>query len=594
MTSERIERRMAAILAADVVGYTRLMEKDEAGTLAALTGRRRDVVHPIVAKNQGRIFKVNGDGVLIEFSSAINAVQCAIEIQKGMAEANGDVPDERHIVLRIGVDLGDVMVGGSDVYGEGVNIACRLESVADPGGILVSSTVHDFVRNKICATFEDLGVQSLKNITQPIRAFRVVEVPSVFVVAGMTANSKPAVAVLPFANKSDDPAQDYFADGITEDITRELARFRSLLVISPESITGYKKRSVSSETAGRELGVEYLVAGSVRRSRDRVRINVQLIESESGKHLWDERYDRSMTDIFEIQDEVAQNIVANVAGRLEDASSDCARRKNATGLSIYDLLLQGNHFLHRGTKAGILHARELFDRAIAMEPTNARALVGLGYTYVVEAGYGWADNPQETARKVNEIAQKAIGLDHGDSEAHRILAWSHLHWNENFDLATSEIDHAIAINPNDCKNYCFKGWLLICTGEQESSIVAAHEALRRNPLQPGDCLYTVGAAEYFSGHYEHALKIFAQIHPSHYVDVNAWMAACYAELGRAEDARRQADAFLHLAKDIEPGSPLRSSEAWRSFWTRFGAFKNAHQLEALLGSLSKAGLQVSA
>jgi len=594
MTSERIERRMAAILAADVVGYTRLMEKDEAGTLAALTGRRRDVVCPIVAKNQGRIFKVNGDGVLIEFASAINAVQCAVEIQKGMAEANDGVPDERHIVLRIGVDLGDVMIGGSDIYGEGVNIACRLESVADPGGILVSGAVHDFVRNKVCATFEDLGVQSLKNITQPIRAFRVVEVPAVFVAAGMTANSKPAVAVMPFANKSGDSSQDYFADGITEDITRELSRFRSLLVISPESIVGYKKRNVSSETAGRELGVHYLVAGSVRRSGDRVRINVQLMEAETGKHLWDERYDRSMTDIFEIQDEVAQSIVANVAGRLEDAASERLPRNNASSLSIYDLLLQGNHFLHGGTKTDICRARQLFERAVAMEPGNARAHVGLAYSYVIEAGFGWTENLQETARKVYEIAQKAVDLDHADSEAHRILAWSCFNWNGNFDLATSEIENAITINPNDCKNYCFKGWLLICAGEQESSIVAAHEALRRNPLQPHDCLYTVAVAEYFRGRYEEALKAFAQIHSSRYDDVNAWMAACYAELGRDADARLQAEEFLRLAETIEKGSPLQTPEAWRSFWTRFGTFKNADQFDMLLASLGKAGLQVGA
>jgi TolB-like protein/class 3 adenylate cyclase/Tfp pilus assembly protein PilF len=587
---------MAAILAADVVGYTRLMELDETGTLAALKGRRRTVAEPLIAENQGRIFKVNGDGVLVEFASAVNAVQCAIDIQQGMAAANEGVPAERQIILRIGVNLGDVMIEGGDVYGEGVNIASRLETLAEPGDILVSAATHEFVRNKIGASFEDLGLKNLKNISEPVHAFRVCEVPEVVAQrVPVPPADKPAVAVLPFANKSDDPGQDYFAEGITDDITRELYRFRSLLVIDPQSVAGYRKRTVSPQTAGRELGVHYLVEGSVRRAENRIRINVRLIEAETGKHLWDERYDRNMADIFEIQDEVAQSVVSNVAGRLDEASTERAVRLNSRAPSIYDLLLQGKHFMQSATRADTLHARELFDRALKIEPKNARVHVALARSYRTEAISGWSGDAKAAARKAYDFAQKAVGFDDTDSEAHLLLAWGHLRCNGSFDLASNQVESAIRINPNDCHNYCFKSWLLICVGDQESSIAAAKEALRRNPLQQNDCLYTIGCADFFCGRYEHALLSFSQISPSDYVEVNGCMAACYAELGRHREARQQAEEFKRLiqAMDMVP-PPLEKAESWRAFWTRYGAFKDQAQLDMLLTSLEKAGLSAPA
>jgi adenylate cyclase len=594
MIEPRTERRIAAIVAADVVGYTRLMEQDEAGTLAALKGRRRTVVEPIVARNQGRIFKVNGDGVLMEFGSAVNAVQCAIEIQRGMADANSDTPEDRHIVLRIGINLGDVMIDGRDVYGEGVNVAARLESIAEPGGILVSGSAHEFARNKVQARFEDCGIRGLKNVAEPVQAYRVLDVPEVSVASIAPPSERPSVAVLPFANKSDDPGQEYFADGITEDITTGLSRFRSLLVISPESIFTYKKRAATLRTVGRELGVHFVVEGSVRRAGERVRVTVQLIEAESGKHLWDERYDRPMEDIFAVQDEVVQSIVANVAGRLDDAGSERALRKHPRTLSIYDLLLQGRHFLNRGSKDDILRARDLFERAIAAEPDNARAYVGLAWTYAGETKSYWAAAPREAARKAFDAAQKAVDLDTGDSEAHLALAWGYFRSNSNFDLAASQVENAININPNDCGNYCFKSWLLTCAGETESGIACANEALRRNPLQRNDCLYTVAVADYLAGRYEHALTVFSQVSPSLFLEVHAFMAACYAELGRDKDARQEVEEFLRRAEQMDHGSPAVTDDSWRAYWTRYVPFKNAAQLEGLLESLRKAGLPARA
>ena len=405
---------------------------------------------------------------------------------------------------------------------------------------------------------------------------------------------RPSVAVLPFANKSDDPGQEYFADGITEDITTGLSRFRSLLVISPESIFTYKKRAATLRTVGRELGVHFVVEGSVRRSGERVRVTVQLIEAESGKHLWDERYDRPMQDIFAVQDEMVQSIVSNVAGRLDDAGSERALRKHPRTLSIYDLLLQGRHYLNRGSRDDILRARDLFERAIAAEPDNARAHVGLAWTYAWEAKSYWAAAPREAARKAFDAAQKAVDLDTGDSEAHLALAWGYFRSNSNFDLAASQVENAININPNDCGNYCFKSWLLTCAGETESGIACANEALRRNPLQRNDCLYTVAVADYLAGRYEHSLTVFSQVSPSFFLEVHAFMAACYAELGRDEDARRETEEFLRRADQMDHGSPAEDDDSWRAYWRRYMPFKNAAQFEKMLESFRKAGLPARA
>lgn len=286
MVEERTQRRLAAILAADVVGFSRLMETDESGTMAALKVRRKEVLDPLVSKHQGRIFKTTGDGVLIEFASAVNAVQCAVELQQGMAVANSGKPEDRHIVLRIGVNLGDVMVEGSDLYGDGVNIAVRLETIAEPGGILVSSTAHDHVGTRLKVGFKDMGVQALKNIAQPVHAYRVTGTPTIEVAAPKSVSDKPSIAVLPFINMSGDPEQEYFSDGLTEDIITELSRFKNLLVIARNSSFTFKGQAVDVKKVGRQLDAHYVVEGSVRRSGNRIRITAQLLETPTGKHLW--------------------------------------------------------------------------------------------------------------------------------------------------------------------------------------------------------------------------------------------------------------------------------------------------------------------
>ena len=345
MADERVHRRLAAIVAADVVGYSRLMERDEAGTLAALKARRRDVLDPLVARHHGRIFKVTGDGVLVEFASAVDAVQCAVDLQHGMAAANKDQPEDRHLVLRVGVNLGDVMVEGSDLYGDGINIAARLETLAEPGVILVSGTAHDHVRNKVAVDFDDLGAQNLKNMIEPVQVYRVsgTATPrSQAAVDKPLASSKPSIAVLPFVNMSGDPEQEYFADGITEDIITDLSRWQSLAVSSRNSTFQFKGKSVDIQRIGRELGARFLVEGSVRRMGERIRITAQLIDVETGNHLWAERFDRAMADLFAVQDEVVRTIVGTLVGRVYASGAERARRKPPSSMVAYDHVLRGN------------------------------------------------------------------------------------------------------------------------------------------------------------------------------------------------------------------------------------------------------------
>jgi TolB-like protein/class 3 adenylate cyclase len=380
MAEQRAQRRLAAILAADVVGYSRLMEIDEAGTLAVLKARRKDVLEPLVTEHQGRIVKLMGDGVFVEFASAVNAVTCAVALQKQMASANVGLPDDRHIVLRIGINLGDMMVEGTDLYGDGVNIATRLEGVAEPGGILISGTTYDHIKNKVQVGFDDRGTQTLKNIAEPVRVFSIAGTPRVSVPASKPAMDKPAIAVLPFANMSGDPAQQYFSDGITEDIITELSRFRELLVIASNSSFRYRDKAVDVTRVGRELGVTYVAEGSVRRSGQRVRITVQLLEATAGGHLWAEHYDREIEDIFVVQDEVVGTIAASLIGRIAAGSTTNAKRKPPQLRAAYDYFLHGRDLLRRYDWKG---AEPLLRRAIDLDPNYAQAHALLSMTLML-------------------------------------------------------------------------------------------------------------------------------------------------------------------------------------------------------------------
>ena len=380
-----VQRRLAAILSADVAGYSRLMGADEAGTLERLKALRAEVVDPVIAAHDGRIVKLMGDGALVEFASVVGAVECAVEVQRGLSERTAGEPEDQRIVFRIGVNLGDVIIDGDDIYGDGVNVAARLQEIAEPGGVCISGSVFDQVKGKVEAGFEDLGDQRVKNIAEPVRAYRwsdAIAAPAR--AAPLALPDKPSIAVLPFVNMSGDPEQEYFSDGITEDIITELSRFPTLFVIARNSSFHFKGKAVKVSEIGRDLGVQYVVEGSVRKVGNRVRVTAQLVEAMSGNHLWAERYDRELEDIFEVQDEVAHTVAATVSGRLDDAGAERARRRPTEDLAAYDLFLRAYQHVHRWTRADLAAARPLLEKALDLDPNIARAHAYLGFVHVAD------------------------------------------------------------------------------------------------------------------------------------------------------------------------------------------------------------------
>jgi adenylate cyclase len=592
MREQPTHRRLAALLAADVVGFSRLMERDETGTLALLKSRRREVLEPLVSKHQGRVFKFMGDGVLVEFMSAVNAVQCAIDLQRNMAEANGDLPDDRRIVLRVGVNLGDIIVEGSDLYGDGVNISCRLQGIAEPGGILISGTAFEYVRNKVKAIFEDLGSQTLKNISEPVRVYRVVGMPQVTVASPECASGTPSIAVLPFLNMSSDAEYEYFADGITEDIIIELSRFRSLCVIARNSSFVYKNRSVNVREIGRALGVQYIVEGSVRRVGEQVRVTAQLLESATGKHLWAERFDRKVEAIFGVQDEIMRTIVANLPSHVEGAERSRALQRPTESFSAYDHWLRGKHFLNKGRlKEEVLQARQHFETAIELDPGYAAAYVDLAKSYYAEYHSPWTASREAAAERIFELSRKAVQLDPHDSRTHLMLAWSYLNVKGDFDLARIQADEALTLNPNDYYNYCFGGWLNACSGNLGHAVACSTEALRRSPVVSDDCLEARLVAEYLDKNYQGSIMAFGRmVHPR--LSPFAWTAAAYAQLGRIEEARAMVDVFLNGIGELPWAPQADNPDGWRQYWAEEFPTKDTAAREHLFDGLRKAGLSL--
>jgi adenylate cyclase len=592
-----MERRLAAILAADVVGYSRLMESDEAGTLDALTSRWRHILTPLLAEHHGRVVKLMGDGVLAEFASAVNAVRCAVDLQKRMEGANAALAEDRRILLRIGINIGDVLVESGDLYGEGVNIAARLETMASPGGIWLSETVVNHVRNKIELEFEDLGQQTMKNIAQPVRIYRVAGVGAPAgatpesAVAGDQFPSRASVAVLPFINLGGEADQRYFSDGITVDILAGLSRFRQLLVITHHSSFQYRDKDVDVRQVARELGVRFVVEGSVRKAGNRLRIAVQLIEAATGNQIWAERFDRELEDVFTVQDEITQAIVASIAGRIEEADRRRALRKSAGNLTAYDLVLRGRDRLERGAREDVLAARALFEQSRELEPDYAEACICLGASYFYEAVSSWTEDSAAAAAKLLAFAEEAARLDPQDSRVHLCFSWAHWWIKGNYEMAEAQVDEAIALNPNALDNYCFKGWLSTCAGKLEQGIWCASQAIRRAPNMPEHCLTTRVIAEYLLGRFDQAITTFGRmLHPP--TPMFGWVAACYANLGRAVEAEAAIAEFRTRVAAEQPESSIDDAEGWRLYWSKRFPAKEPESTERLFAGLRKAGLPI--
>jgi len=545
------ERRLAAVLAADMVGYSRLMEVDETGTLARLKTHRIELIDPAIAKNRGRIIKTTGDGMLVEFHSVADAVLCAAEIQRRMARRNADVSPARWMQFRIGINLGDVIVEENDIFGDGVNVAARLEMLAEPGGIWVSGAVRDQVGQRLeDVEFEDLGDRSVKNIARPIRVFRVrleqqpktaPEDPKDAAVA-TAISKKPSIAVLPLVNMSGDPEQEFFADGLTEDIITELSRFHDLLVISRNSTFVYKGKAVKVQEVAREFGVDYLLEGSVRKAGGRIRVTVQLIDAETDRHIWAERYDRELEDIFAIQDEMTRAIVATLPGRVEAATHDRAKRKPTDNMAAYECVLAAKVLHHRSTREDNAEAQRLLNRALALDPNYAHAHAWkacvLGQTWV----YDWCSDRDATFQQVAAELEITLALDDNDSDVHRILAALNLNRDEH-DKAAYHQERALALNPNYDLVVVQQGELLTWLGRPEEGIDWIRKAMRLNPYHPERFWSHLGRACYCAEKYAEAVEAFSRItRPDH--THHAFLASTFAQMGNAVAAAAHAAEVL--------------------------------------------------
>ena len=545
------ERRLAAVLSADMVGFSRLMEVDETGTLARLKTHRLELIDPAIAKSRGRIIKTTGDGMLVEFHSIVDAVLCAAEIQRRMARRNADVPPARWMQFRIGINLGDVIVDDNDIFGDGVNVAARLQMLAEPGGICVSGAVREQVGQRLDdIAFEDLGEQSVKNIARPIRTFRVrldqgskgAPEGANDIAVATAVSKKPSIAVLPLVNMSGDPEQEFFADGLTEDIITELSRFHDLLVISRNSTFVYKGKAVKVQEVAREFGVDYILEGSVRKVGDRIRVTVQLIDAETDRHIWAERYDRQLEDIFAIQDEMTGAIVATLPGRVEAARHDRVKHKRTDNMMAYECVLAAKVLHHRSTQVDNAEAQRLLDRALALDPNYAHAHAWkacvLGQTWV----YNWCADRDATFRQVAAELEVTLALDDNDSDVHRILAALNLN-RADHDKAAYHQERALALNPNYDLVVVQQGELLTWLGRPEEGIDWIKKAMRLNPYHPERFWGHLGRACYCSEKYGEAAEAFSRItRPDH--THHAFLAATFAQMGNAVAAAAHAAEVL--------------------------------------------------
>ncbi len=549
MEMPSVERKLVAILAADMVGYSRLMEVDEAGTLARLKTHRLELIDPAIAKNRGRIIKTTGDGLLVEFHSVVDAVQCAAEIQLRMARRNADVSAARAIQFRIGINLGDVIVEGDDIFGEGVNVAARLEALAEPGAIYVSAAVRDQVGDRLEIAFEDLGEQSVKNIVKPVRVYRVAALKQGGAEADTSrglekTGAKPSIAILPFVNMSGDPQQEFFVDGLTEDIITELSRFRELLVISRNSVFVHKGKPVNVHEVAREFGVDYVVEGSVRKAADRIRVTVQLIDAETDTHIWAERYDRQLQDIFAIQDEVTSAIVATLSGRVEAATRGRVERKPTENMAAYEYLLTGKVLHHRSAREANVEALRMLNRAIELDPKYAHAHAWKGCVIGQSWVYGWCEDRDLALKQVAEELEIALSLDDNDADVHRILAALNLNL-DSHDKAAYHQERALSLNPNNDLIVVQQGELLTWLGRPEEGIVWIRRAMRLNPYHPERYWSHLGRAHYTARSYADAIESFSHITRPDFTH-HAFLAAASAQMGNNTAAEAHAREVVRL------------------------------------------------
>ena len=568
MAKESIERRLAAILAADIAGYSRLMGADEEGTLARLKAHRRELIDPKISEHRGRIVKTTGDGILIEFPSVIEAVSCAVAVQGGMAERNAGTPEEKRITFRVGVNLGDIIVESGDILGDGVNIAARLEGIAEPGGICISEDAFRQVRGKVDAEFTDIGEQSLKNIARPLRVYRVLPQQSAEARApALSLPDKPSIGVLPFANMSGDPKQEYFVDGMVEEIITALSRIRWLFVIARNSSFTYKGQAVDVKQVGRELGVRYVLEGSVRKAGGRVRITAQLIDALTGTHLWADRFDGSLEDIFDIQDKVASSVAGVIEPALLAAETARSASRPTNDLTAYDLYLRAYSLVWSSARK-IPEALRLTEQAIARDPRYGPALAWAAFCCYRLLLDDRSEDPAADRLKGADFARRALEVA-GDDPILANAALTLGYFGEDIGAMIALVDRSLALNPSFARGWHVSGVLRLYAGQPDVAIEHAEASLRLSPrARVGTSLVTIGAAHFFSRRFEEAvpkLLLAIQEDPTQPLPYR-YLAACYAHMGRPDDAREVVGRLRAITSVVIPdASHLRNAEH-RELW----------------------------
>jgi len=564
----------------DIVGYSRLMGLDEARTIARQKAHRESIIDPNITARGGRIVKSTGDGVLVEFTSVVDAVECAVKVQETIAESEADVPADQRIDYRIGINLGDIGIDGADILGDGVNVAARLEGLARPGGICISGTVYDHLAGKVHIQFEDAGERTLKNVPAPVRVFHWgIDAARLQAWSPPALPEKPSIAVLPFDNLSGDAEQAYFSDGITDDIITDLSKISGLFVIARNSTFAYKGRAVDVKQVARELGVRYVLEGSVRKGGAKVRINAQLIDAATANHLWAERYDGDLQDIFSLQDQITESIVATLAVTLTRAEQDRAMRKEAGNLQAYDYVLRGNAYHHLMTKDDNIRAKQNFEHAINIDPNYAPAYAGLAWVLVHDFNQ-WGANT-EVLNQALEYAKKAVRLDDSLAKAHMVLGDVYL-WTKQNDQAVDEGRKAISLDPSYADGHFALGVYLRYAGQPDEALEEHEKALRFNPMY-GHRLYylTLSHTYYMLKQYEAALKAAQQAAsrgPNHF-SIHRSLAMAYAQLGCVEDAHQHVVEVL----ECNPNSSIKA-------WAERAPYKYKADLDHWIDGMRKAGL----
>jgi adenylate cyclase len=628
MASENFKRKLVAIMSADVMGYSRLMGQDDDTTVRTLKAYR-EIMFNLVNYYYGRVVDSPGDNILAEFASIMDAVKCAVDIQNELKSQNAALPDHRKMKFRIGINLGDVIEDEGRIYGDGVNIAARLEGLSKGGGICISRTAFEQVKSKLSLGYEDLGELRVKNIKDPIRAYRIlmdsnaagkvisdkkfgakpgrrIAMIGIALLFGLGAlavhqfyfkskqlsknasfknkppislNEKPSIAVLPFKNLSGNPEQAYFSDGITNDIITDLSKFQELWVIASNTVFTYKDKPVKIKDLHRDLGVRYVLEGSVQKTGGKVRINVQLIDAAADHHIWAQRYDRDFRDLFKLQNELVQSIVARLAIQINGTERKRIMKKKTDDLQAYDYLLRGWEYIYRNNREGNKQARRMFRQAIDIDPRYSSAYAALAWSHIFDFFYGWTVFPEKSLERAHDLAKKALSLEETNALAHSALGSVYLR-RKQYDLAINELQQAIALNPNDTQSQSQLGSVMLYSGRKDAAIYWLESALRLNPHISFGELMVLGQAYYLSGRYEDAITILNKglAGNPNYVGYYIMLAAAYARAGRTEAAKRSARGVLRLDPFFEVGS--------------YGTvFRNPEDRSDIIDGLRKAGLK---